>query len=174
MDFDKELEALRKRVLHSDENVIAAPRQQAEPKQSISPQEGTVLLYTSDNDNISVSVYFYNETFWMNQKAMAELFDCTADNIATHLKNIYFEEELDEISTTEFFSVVRNEGTRQVKRSIKHYSLDAIISVGYRVNSKKATKFRQWATNTLKEYMIKGFVINDDMLKNGKIGRAHV
>lgn len=168
MDFDKELEALRKRVLHSDENVIAAPRQQAEPKQSISPQEGTVLLYTSDNDNISVSVYFYNETFWMNQKAMAELFDCTADNIATHLKNIYFEEELDEISTTEFFSVVRNEGTRQVKRSIKHYSLDAIISVGYRVNSKKATKFRQWATNTLKEYMIKGFVINDDMLKNGK------
>lgn len=99
---------------------------------------------------------------------MAELFECSSDNIAVHLKNIYFEKELDEISTTEFFSVVQTEGTRQVKRSVKHYSLDAIISVGYRVNSKKATKFRQRATKTLKEYMIKGFIINDEMLKNGK------
>lgn len=168
MDFDKELEAFRRRVLHLDEEPVANEQPPSEPKQEIVPQEGTVLLYTSDTDNISVSVYFYNETFWMNQKAMAELFDCTTDNIANHLKNIYSDEELNEISTTEFFSVVQNEGGRQVKRSIKHYSLDAIISVGYRVNSKKATKFRQWATNTLREYMIKGFVINDDMLKNGK------
>ena len=99
---------------------------------------------------------------------MAELFDCTTDNISLHLKNIYKEEELDEVSTTEFFSVVQNEGQRNVKRNVKCYNLDAIIAVGYRVNSKKATRFRQWATKTLKEYITKGFVLNDDMLKNGK------
>lgn len=168
MDFDKELEAFRKRILNPDEDTESSSQQESISKPEIIPQEGNVLLYTSDDDNVSVSVYFYSETFWMNQKAMSELFDCTTDNIAVHLKNIYSDEELDEISTTEFFSVVQTEGTRKVKRSIKHYSLDAIISVGYRVNSKKATKFRQWATKTLKEYMIKGFVINDDMLKNGK------
>ena len=84
------------------------------------------------------------------------------------MKNIYEDEELTEDSTTEYFSVVRKEGTRSVKRSIKFYNLDAIIAVGYRVNSKKATRFRQWATKTLKEYITKGFVLNDDMLKNGK------
>ena len=85
-----------------------------------------------------------------------------------HLKNIYKEEELDENRTTEFFSVVQNEGQRNVKRKVKCYNLDAIIAVGYRVNSKKATRFRQWATKTLKEYITKGFVLNDDMLKNGR------
>jgi len=84
------------------------------------------------------------------------------------LKNIYKEEELDENRTTEFFSVVQNEGQRNVKRKVKCYNLDAIIAVGYRVNSKKATRFRQWATKTLKEYITKGFVLNDDMLKNGR------
>ena len=99
---------------------------------------------------------------------MAELFDGTTDNISLHLKNIYKEEELDEKATTEIFSVVQKEGKRQVNRNLTCYNLDAIIAVGYRVNSKKATRFRQWATKTLKEYIIKGFVLNDDMLKNGK------
>ena len=104
----------------------------------------------------------------MTQKAMANLFDCTTDNISLHLKNIYKEKELEEEATTELFSIVQNEGQRNVTRKVKCYNLDAIIAVGYRVNSKKATRFRQWATITLKEYITKGFVLNDDMLKNGK------
>lgn len=131
-------------------------------------QEHQVVLYQVEGTNICVNVMFKEETFWMTQKAMAELFDCTTDNISLHLKNIYKEEELDENATTELFSIVQNEGQRNVKRKVKCYNLDAIIAVGYRVNSKKATRFRQWATKTLKEYITKGFVLNDDMLKNGK------
>ena len=131
-------------------------------------QEHEIVLYQVEDTNIYVNVFFKEDTFWMTQKAMAELFDCTTDNISLHLKNIYKEEELDEVSTTEFFSVVQNEGQRNVKRNVKCYNLDAIIAVGYRVNSKKATRFRQWATKTLKEYITKGFVLNDDMLKNVK------
>lgn len=131
-------------------------------------KEHEIVLYQIDKTNICVSVFFREETFWMTQKAMAELFDCSTDNISLHLKNIFLEEELDEKSTTEFFSVVQKEGNRNVSRNVKCYNLDAIIAVGYRVNSKKATCFRQWATKTLKEYIIKGFVLNDDMLKNGK------
>ena len=131
-------------------------------------KEHEIVLYQIDKTNICVSVFFREETFWMTQKAMAELFDCSTDNISLHLKNIFREEELDEKSTTEFFSVVQKEGNRNVTRNVKCYNLDAIIAVGYRVNSKKATRFRQWATKTLKEYIIKGFVLNDDMLKNGK------
>jgi len=131
-------------------------------------QEHEIVLYQVENTNIYVNVIFKEDTFWMTQKAMADLFECTTDNISLHLKNIYKEEELDEKRTTEFFSVVQNEGQRNVKRKVKCYNLDAIIAVGYRVNSKKATRFRQWATKTLKEYITKGFVLNDDMLKNGK------
>ena len=131
-------------------------------------QEHEVVLYQVEGSNICVNVMFKEDTFWMTQKAMADLFDCTTDNISLHLKNIYKEEELDENGTAEFFSVVQNEGQRSVKRKVKCYNLDAIIAVGYRVNSKKATHFRQWATKTLKEYITKGFVLNDDMLKNGK------
>ena len=131
-------------------------------------KEHEIVLYQIDKTNICVSVFFCEETFWMTQKAMAELFDCSTDNISLHLKNIFLEEELDEKSTTGFFSVVQKEGNRNVSRNVKCYNLDAIIAVGYRVNSKKATRFRQWATKTLKEYIIKGFVLNDDMLKNGK------
>lgn len=127
-----------------------------------------IVLYQTDNSNICVSVVFKNETFWLSQKAMAELFDCTPDNISLHLKHIYTDEELEEEATTEFFSVVQKEGKREVMRKTRYYNLDAIIAVGYRVNSKKATRFRQWATKTLKEYIMKGFVLNDDMLKNGK------
>lgn len=131
-------------------------------------QEHKIVLYQVEDTNIYVNVMFKEDTFWMTQKAMADLFGCTTDNISLHLKNIYKEEELDENRTTEFFSVVQNEGQRNVKRKVKCYNLDAIIAVGYRVNSKKATRFRQWATKTLKEYITKGFVLNDDMLKNGK------
>lgn len=131
-------------------------------------QEHEIVLYQVEDTNIFVNVIFKEDTFWMTQKAMADLFECTTDNISLHLKNIYKEEELDEKRTTEFFSVVQNEGQRNVKRKVKCYNLDAIIAVGYRVNSKKATRFRQWATKTLKEYITKGFVLNDDMLKNGK------
>ena len=131
-------------------------------------QQGEILLYSNDGEKAFVSVVFRDETFWLTQSGMAELFDCTTDNISLHLKNIYAEEELTPQATAEKFSVVRQEGARQVRRTLEHYNLDAIIAVGYRVNSKKATRFRQWATKTLKEYITKGFVLNDDMLKNGK------
>lgn len=131
-------------------------------------QQHDIVLYQIDETNICISVVFEDETFWLTQKAMAELFECSSDNISLHLKNIFKEEELQENSTTEYFSVVQKEGNRDVCRNAKHYNLDAIIAVGYRVNSKKATRFRQWATKTLKEYITKGFVLNDEFLKNGK------
>ncbi len=129
---------------------------------------GEILLYSSDTDKVYVDVLFSEETFWLTQKSMAELFGCTADNISQHLKNIYEEEELSAQATTEKFSVVRKEGARDVRRTLDFYNLDAIIAVGYRVNSKKATRFRQWATKTLKEYIQKGFVLNDELMKNGR------
>jgi hypothetical protein len=131
-------------------------------------QQGEILLYDNGGDKEFVSVVFQDENFWLTQSGMAELFDCSSDNISLHLKNIYAEEELSPDATTEKFSVVRKEGTRNVRRELDHYNLDAIIAVGYRVNSKKATKFRQWATKTLKEYIQKGFVLNDEMMKNGR------
>ncbi len=130
-------------------------------------QQGQILLYNNGSEKEFVNVVFQDETFWLTQSGMAELFDCSTDNISVHLKNIYAEEELSPEATTEKISVVRQEGSRQVRRTLDHYNLDAIIAVGYRVNSKKATRFRQWATKTLKEYIQKGFVLNDDMLKNG-------
>lgn len=130
--------------------------------------EHEIILYQTDETKVCVSVYYRNETFWMTQKALSELFDCGVDNISIHLKNIFDEKELSEEATVEFFSIVQQEGNRKVTRRVKCYNLDAIIAVGYRVNSKKATRFRQWATKTLKEYITKGFVLNDEMLKNGK------
>lgn len=129
---------------------------------------GEILLYGDDNGKEFINVVFKDETFWLTQKGMAELFDCSTDNISLHLKNIYADGELEQSATTEKISVVRTEGTREVSRTIDHYNLDVIIAVGYRVNSKKATRFRQWATKTLKEYIQKGFVLNDEMMKNGR------
>ena len=129
---------------------------------------GEILLYSNGNDKEYVSVIFAEETFWLSQSGMAELFGCTPENIIQHLKNIYAEEELVLDATTKKFLVVRKEGSREVQRNIDHYNLDAIIAVGYRVNSKKATRFRQWATKTLKEYIQKGFVLNDELMKNGR------
>ena len=136
--------------------------------ESVPMQQGEILLYNNDGEKAFVSVVFREETFWLTQKGMAELFACSTENIIQHLKNIYAEEELAPETTAKKFLVVRQEGSRQVRRTLEHYNLDAIIAVGYRVNSKKATRFRQWATKTLKEYITKGFVLNDDMLKNGK------
>lgn len=137
-------------------------------KNEIQQNQHSIVLYQNDESNVCVNVYYSNETFWLTQKAMAELFGCSSDNISLHLKKIYAEGELDEKATTEFFSVVQKEGTREVSRNVKFYNLDAVIAVGYRVNSHQATAFRIWATKTLKEYITKGFVLNDDMLKNGK------
>ncbi len=125
---------------------------------------GEILLYSDENGREFVNVIFKDETFWLTQKAMSELFDCTTDNISRHLKNIFTDGELDKDSVTEKFSVTAADGKNY---QTQHYNLDAIIAVGYRVNSKKATRFRQWATETLKEYIQKGFVLNDEMMKNG-------
>lgn len=127
-----------------------------------------IVLYQTDDTNVCVSVYFEDETFWLTTKAMAELFGVKSQVVTKHLGNIYEEEELTREATCSKKEQVQIEGEREVKRNLDFYNLDAIIAVGYRVNSKKATKFRQWATKTLKEYITKGFVLNDDMLKNGK------
>lgn len=131
------------------------------------------LLYHAEDEDVSVNALIKDETIWLTQKAMAELFDCTTDNISSHLKNIFSDGELEEEATTEIFSVVQQEGERQVKRSTKFYNLDAIISVGYRVNSRRATHFRRWATGVLKEYMTKGFALDDERLKQGKAAFGH-
>lgn len=126
---------------------------------------GNIILYEMENHQETVSVTFKDETFWLTQKAMSELFGCSSDNISLHLKNIFSEGELIKDSVTEKFSATASDGKNYLTQ---FYNLDAIIAVGYRVNSKQATRFRQWTTATLKEYITKGFVLNDDMLKNGK------
>lgn len=126
------------------------------------------LLYNSPLEDVSVNAVIKDDTIWLTQKSMAELFDCSSDNISLHLRRIYESEELSEDSTSEDFSVVQHEGNRNVKRTIRFYNLDAIISVGYRVNSQRATHFRIWATGILKEYMIKGYALDDNRLKQGK------
>ena len=137
-------------------------------------QESNILLYEAEEGNVNVDVILKDETIWLTQKSMAEVFDCSSDNVSLHLKNIFEDNELDKNSTTEKISVVRKEGNRNVNRELEFYNLDAIIAVGYRVNSKKATKFRIWATKILKDYMIKGFVIDTEKMKNGpKFGKDY-
>ncbi|MGE4443902.1 MAG: virulence RhuM family protein [Candidatus Altimarinota bacterium] len=125
---------------------------------------GEIIFYNSEEGDIKINVIFENETIWLSQKQMGELFDCTKENVIGHLKNIFNEREVDENSVTKDFLVTASDGKNY---NTKHYNLDAIIAVGYRVNSYKATKFRIWATNVLKEYVIKGFVMDDERLKNG-------
>ncbi|MGE4456807.1 MAG: virulence RhuM family protein [Arcobacteraceae bacterium] len=126
------------------------------------------LLYTTPNQNIKVEVFLNNETLWLTQERIAELFGVDRTVITKHIKNIYNEQELQEDSTSAKIAQVQIEGNRTVKRAIKYYNLDAIIAVGYRVNSLKATQFRIWATNILKEYIIKGFAMDDERMKNGR------
>lgn len=123
--------------------------------------QGEIVIYQAiDNSSFQIEVRVDNETIWLSQKQMSELFDCSIDNIALHLKNIYSEQELNELATSEEYSVVRIEGIRKVKRKLLFYNLDAIISVGYRVNSIRGTQFRIWANKILKEYLLKGHVVN--------------
>lgn len=131
-------------------------------------KEFPFLMYTVKDSDITVNVIIKDETIWLSQKGMAELFDVEVPAISKHLSNIYAEGELLEVSTVSKIEIVQQEGNRQVRRKIDYYSLDAIISVGYRVNSKRATSFRIWATKVLKEYMIKGFALDDERLKQGK------
>lgn len=129
--------------------------------------DSEITIYETEDGKVKIDVYFGDENLWLSQKLMAELFECSTDNISLHLKNIYNEGELDESATTEEFSVVRQEGNRQVKRDIIFYSLEAIIAVGYRVNSVRGTQFRTWATDKLKNYILKGFAIDGDRFKYG-------
>lgn len=125
------------------------------------------ILYSSPEEDVKVMALVKDETIWLTQKAMAELFDVNVPGISKHLKNIYEEGELSESATVSILETVQNENGRSVKRNVSFYNLDAIISVGYRVNSAKATKFRIWATGILKEYIKKGFVLDDERLKQG-------
>lgn len=127
--------------------------------------DSKIIIYKSEDGKISVDTLMKNESLWLSQKSMAELFDCSADNIGLHLKNIFLSGELDENSVTEDFSVTVGDGKNY---RVKHYNLDAIISVGYRVNSLRGTQFRIWATERIKEYLLQGFSLNESMLKSGK------
>ena len=125
------------------------------------------LIFQIEGKEDGVQVVYHNESVWCTQKAMAQLFDCSTDNIGLHLKNIYETGELTQEATTENFSVVQNEGERKVNRKLKFYNLDAIISVGYRVNSTRATQFRQWCTFILRQFAIRGYVIDKKRMENG-------
>lgn len=128
--------------------------------------QGEIVIYQTDDGNTKIDVRFVDETVWLTQAQLAELFQSSKANISEHIKNIYAEGELDEESTVRKFRTVQIEGEREVARNIIHYNLDMIISLGYRVKSKIATNFRKWATERLKEYMIKGFTMDDERLKN--------
>lgn len=125
------------------------------------------LIFQIEGKEQGVEVYYKDKTVWCTQKAMGMLFDCSTDNIGLHLKNIYESGELQEGATAEKISVVRQEGERMVNRSLQFYNLDAVISVGYRVNSIRATQFRQWATSVLREYAIRGYVLDRKRMENG-------
>ncbi|MCI0442365.1 virulence RhuM family protein [bacterium] len=128
--------------------------------------QNPIVIYETENGITHIEVQVHAESIWLSQAQMAILFDKDSDTIGLHLKNIYQSGELDESATTEKSSVVQQEGIRRVKRSIKFYNLDAIISVGYRVNSKKGTQFRIWANNILKQYLLQGYALNDQKLRH--------
>ncbi len=132
------------------------------------PNQSEIVLYTTPDGTVKIDIIFQDETIWLTQKKMAKLFDVDISTINEHLKNIYKTGELIEDTTIGKFPIVQKEGNREVKRNLSFYNLDAIIAVGYRVNSKRATQFRIWATNILKEYIIKGFAMDDDRLKQAE------
>lgn len=138
------------------------------------PQEGELILYRTADDTVRLEVLYEGETFWLDQRRMAELFGVDVRTVNEHLRNIYDSGELSEAATLRKIRMVRTEGTREVARDITFYNLDAIISVGYRVNSAQATQFRIWATQTLREFIIKGFVLDDERLKlNKRFGKDY-
>ena len=134
----------------------------------LTPQSNELIFYSSSDGDVRVEVFFQEETFWLSQKKMAELFGVESNTITYHLKEIFQSGELVQVSTTRKIRVVQKEGSRDVAREVDFYNLDAIIAVGYRVNSFQATQFRIWATITLREFIIKGFVLDDERLKQGK------
>lgn len=143
--------------IQNDKNLPA----QAEPS-------GQVLIYPTEDGSNRIQVLMEGETVWLSQALMAELFQTTPQNITLHVRNIYKEEELSPEATCKEYLQVRREGSREVRRTLKHYSLDMILAVGYRVRSIRGTQFRQWATERLKEYLVKGFTLDDDRLKSGR------
>jgi hypothetical protein len=132
------------------------------------PQKNEILLYTTPDGAVRVDVQYEDESFWLNQKKMAELFGVDVRTVSEHLKNVYTTDELSQRATIRKFRIVQTEGARKVAREVDFYNLDAIIAVGYRVNSYQATQFRIWATQTLREFIVKGFVLDDERLKQGK------
>lgn len=171
-DFKEQLQAMLLRNTNHAEEQSIVPAKSDEPQaiSSDSPAK-EVVLYQTDDGNVNVSVIYYDESFWLTQKAIGELFEVDRTVITKHLSNIFSDGELVKNSVCAIFAHTANDGK---KYNTQYYNLDAIIAVGYRINSIKATKFRQWATATLKEYIIKGFVLNDDMLKNGsKFGKDY-
>jgi len=137
-------------------------------KENLPDKQSNFLLYTGNDGKVNIEVFLQDETVWLTQKAMGLLFGVESHTITYHLKEIFRSGELNERVTTRKIRAVQNEGKRQVTRKLDFYNLDAIISVGYRVNSYQATQFRIWATRTLKEFIIKGFVLDDERLKQGK------
>lgn len=137
-------------------------------------KKNNIILYKGTEGAATIEVYYSDDTMWLTQKTMAELFDVTPPTINEHLKNIFQTGELSEKSTIRNFLIVQNEGNREVSRNVNFYNLDAIIAVGYRVNSKKATQFRIWATKVLNQFITKGYVLDDELLKNGtRFGRDY-
>lgn len=132
-----------------------------------------IILYNTEDGQTKIDVRLQDDTVWLSQKQMSELFDCTLENIIFHLKNIYETSELTEEATTKDYLVVRKEGNRDVRRKIQIYNLDAIISLGYRINSIRGTQFRIWATQKLRDYIIKGFVMDDERLAEGGAGKGY-
>lgn len=128
-------------------------------------EQGNIIIYQEEDGKTQIDVRLKEDTIWLTQKQMSELFEKDSDTIGLHLKNIFKSKELNKDSTTEKYSVVQQEGERSVKRNILHYNLDAIISVGYRVNSKRGTQFRIWANKILKDYLVKGYALNEKRLK---------
>lgn len=126
---------------------------------------GEVVVYEAPGGEVRVEVRLERDTIWLSQKQLAELFDTSTDNVGLHLKNVFAEGELAEEATTEDYSVVQREGRRKVRRKVKHYNLDAIVSVGYRVNSRRGTQFRIWATTTLREHLLRGYTLNERRLR---------
>jgi len=140
-------------------------------KHELEKSKGQFLVYQAQDGTLKLDVRLEDETLWMTQADISKLFQCSTDNISLLLKNIYEDGELDQRATTEEFSVVRQEGKRSVQRKLTYYNLDMIISVGYRVKSHVATRFRIWATERLKEYIVKGFAMDDERLKEPQGGR---
>jgi len=135
-------------------------------KNELAPRGGDILIYQTEGGQTKIEVRLEGETLWLNQAGLAELYQTTKQNVNLHIQNIYEEGELSEDATVKEYLTVQTEGGRQVSRQVKHYNLDMILSVGYRIKSHIATRFRQWATQRLREYIVKGFVLDDERLKN--------